>query len=80
MELENFKLLFKSKKVHENIYQNKKLYKVYDNIYLEIHQNQKVIYVCCNTAELFEAFSDIPSYTLKTCGQCIIEKCIFWKA
>ena len=52
MELENFKLLFKLKKIIEYIYQNKKLYKVYDNVWLEINQNQKGIYVCCNTAEV----------------------------
>ena len=77
IELENFKLLFKSKKILENIYQNKKLCEVYDNVWLEIHQNQKGIYVCCNTAELFGAFSDIHSHTLKNCGKCTMEKCIF---
>ena len=45
MELENIQLLFKSKKILENVYQNKKLHEVYDNVWLEIHQNQKGIYV-----------------------------------
>ena len=77
MELENFKLLFKLKQILENVYQNKKLYEVYDNVWLEIHENQKGIYVCCNTAELFGAFSDIHSCTLKSCEQFSMEKCIF---
>ena len=77
MELENIQLLFKSKKILENVYQNKKLHEVYDNVWLEIHQNQKGIYVWCNTAELFSAFSDIHSRTLKNCGQCTMEKNIF---
>ena len=37
----------------------------------------KGIYVCCNTAELFSAFSDIHSHTLKNCGQCTMEKYFF---
>ena len=68
MELENFKLLFKSKNIFENVYQNEKLYEVYDNVWLEIHQNQKGICVSCKTAEVFGAFSDIHSRTLKNCG------------
>ena len=77
MELENFKLLFKSKKILENVYQNEKLYKVYDNVWLEIHQNQKGICVCCNTAEVFGAFNDFHSCTLKNCGQCTMENVFF---
>ena len=77
MELENYKLFFKSKKRLDSIYQHKKPYEVYDSIWLEIHQNQKGIYVCCKTAELFGTFSDIHSRTLKHCGHCTMENCIF---
>ena len=52
MELENFKLLFKSKTFLENKYQHERLYRVSDNIWLEILQNQKGIYVSCKTTEL----------------------------
>ena len=52
MELENFKLLFKSKTFLEDKYQHERLYRVSDNIWLEILQNQKGIYVSCKTTEL----------------------------
>ena len=77
MELENYKLFFKSKKRLDNIYQHKKPCEVYDSVWLEIHQNQKGIYVCCKTAELFGAFSDIHSCRLKHCGHCTMENHIF---
>ena len=77
MELEHFKLLFKSKTILENKYQRKKLYEVFDSIWLEILQNEKGIYVSCNTTELFDGFSDIHSHTLKNCGHCAMENCFF---
>ena len=70
MDLENQKKKTKTKKKHVNqknknknkklkLYINKKkLNEVFDNICLEIHQNQKRIYVCCLTKAFFGAFND----------------------
>ena len=77
MELGNYKLLFKSKKIIDNIYQHKKLCNVYYCVWLEIRQNQKGVYVCCNTAKRFGAFSDIHSPTLKNCGHSTMKNSIF---
>ena len=74
IELENFKLLFKSKTFLENKYQHEKLYKVSDNIWLEILQNQKGICFLQNS-RTSDAFSDIHSCTLKNCGHCTMENC-----
>ena len=53
MELENFKLLFKLKKIVDKIYQQKELYEVFDNIWLEIPQDHGGFYVYCKNKELF---------------------------
>ena len=77
--MEKFKLLFKSKKIFDNIHQQKKLYKVFDSIWLEILQNQKGIYVCCTTKELFGALNDVWSRTLRMCGNCMPKDCFVYK-
>ena len=67
MKLENFKLLFKSKKIVDSIYQQKKLYKVFDNIWLEILQDHKGFYVHCTNKELFAALNDV-----MTQSECVV--------
>ena len=44
---------------------------------MEIHQNQKGIYVCGSTKELFGAFNDAWTSTIKMCRNCTIEDCVF---
>ena len=44
---------------------------------MEIHQNQKGIYVCCSTNELFGAFNDVWMNTIKMCSNCTNEDCVF---
>ena len=66
----------KKKKILETMHQQKKLYKVSD-IWLETHQNQKGIYVCCWTKELFGAFNNVWMSTIKMCSNCSNEDCAF---
>ena len=79
MELENIKLLFKSKKIVDSIYQQKKLYEVFDNIWLEILQHHKDFYVYCRKKELFGALNDVWFRTVKMCGNCKNEHCFICK-
>ena len=78
MKLENFMLLFKSKKKKEKvdrIYQQKQLYEIFDNIWLEIFQDHKGFYVYCTNKELFGALNDVWFGTVKMRGNCKNEHC-----
>ena len=61
----------------ETMHQQKKLYEVSDNIQLEIHQNEKGIYVCCWTKERFGAFNNVWMSAIKMCSNCTNEDCVF---
>ena len=51
MELENLKLPFKLKTILDNMCQQKKLYEEFSEIWLEIWQNNKGIYIRVTTKD-----------------------------
>ena len=59
MDLENMKLLFKSKTIVDNLCQHVKLYIFFNNIWVKIYKNNKGIYGCLNTKGLFNVFCDV---------------------
>ena len=77
MDLENMKLLFRSKTIVDNLYQHVKLYKVFNNIWVKMYKNNKGIYVCLNKKELFGAFGDVWSKALKMCSNCQMRTVFF---
>ena len=79
MDLENVKLFYKSKTVLVNLCQHKKLYEVFNEIWTTKHKNNKGIYVCLNKTEVYGAFRDAWSSTLKMYSNCEADNCLYCK-